>query len=47
MVVMESTEMQHRMPAWYDRYETTTGETIKQVNETLYGLFANFQLSVL
>ena len=24
MVVMES-EMQHRMPAWYDRYETSSG----------------------
>ena len=29
MVVMES-EMQHRMPAWYDRYETSSG-TVKKL----------------
>ena len=33
MVVMESTEMQHRMPAWYDRYETTSGEIIRHYSD--------------
>ena len=38
MVVMESTEMQHRMPAWYDRYETTSGEIIRQLNDLYRGI---------